>query len=307
MYFEAHAVLFAASFWLSIKTRKCSATSCINPDTLFQTAAGNVTKCYRAFTNKADWTHARLACQQWGGHLLTIDALDENSWISEVLLPSVNEYDRAWMGLHSFESYFWNGAPQANVSYNNVVSPKSLPDSSYPLHCIYISSGPSDKGSWHSGSCLPNNSFVCEKPFTRVPPSTCLSSGATASCSNKNLDQYGVVAQDRDLCLILSGLISNSSTWLSWTDANKQCQLIPSGNLVDIDDAMRWQAVLDLTNTASVRDKANSVWIGLQSTYRWTDGKRDGEVFHLRSESSKKEGEIFLNIVSFFGHKQANG
>lgn len=68
--------------------------------------------CYRVFTVKLDWPHAKVACGLWGGDLVSVSSADENDWIAKTLLPSVNEYNKAWIGVYSHET-FLNGAIQS--------------------------------------------------------------------------------------------------------------------------------------------------------------------------------------------------
>lgn len=169
-----------------------------------------MTNRYRAFTAKMDWPHAVVACQMWGGNLVTINSAEENGFVVS-LLKNASEPDKAWIGLNSYEIFVWD----EDLSDSSTLVPSQ--NKSYPLHCVYISMLAVSQGNWFSQECWSSYTFVCEKPFKfygeqglttttteAALTTTCSPFGASATCP-ANLNQYGVLMPDRGWCY-----------WVAW-------------------------------------------------------------------------------------------
>lgn len=239
-----------------------------------------------------DWSHARVGCQLWGGDLVSIHTANENNWIATTLLSDAGEHDRAWIGMHSFEAYIWTNGDYAFIQ--NISTAINQPTITYPIHAVFVSAGGSSLGNssvgnWYKDHAQESYSSVCEKPFfgltdqygptttEAVQTTTCSPFGSPAKCTSlQDLDQYGIVQGFRGVCLVLRGINSTTDGVLTWTGANAQCTSIPNGALAHIEDADKWNAVLNLAAIANAQTGSSGVWVGLQRgiDLRWTNGDK---------------------------------
>lgn len=75
---------------------------------------------YLLFNNSLSWTDAENACEQMGGHLVTISNRDENTAVTE--LARDNLHPHYWIGLHRNQSNHWawvTGETISETGYEN--------------------------------------------------------------------------------------------------------------------------------------------------------------------------------------------
>lgn len=271
-------------------TCKVDQPYCVYPDEKYTDTITGTTSCYRVFRSAMDWSHARVACQLWGGDLVSIHTANENNWIASHLLVDANEPERAWIGMNSFEAYIWTNGDYAFIQNMSSQNQGSL---TYPIHAVFISAGgslgQSSVGNWYKDHSQESYSSVCEKnymgftdnaaPTTSEAPlsTTCSPFGSPSSCTNLSLwDQYGIMIPYRGVCLILRGINASLDGTSTWNNANAACTSIPNGALARMEDASKWKAVSNLAAIAKANTGNAGVWVGLQRTndYRWTDGEK---------------------------------
>lgn len=139
-------------------------------------------RCYKFIETAATFANAEAACGDEGGHLASLHAPREESFVRALASGASS----AWLGLRregsnggAFEwtdGSFFAGAAEA-IAYSNWTAgePDGRPGSAAAEACAYLA-----PGGWEDGPCSANmtRSYVCKKPSLGVNAS-CACSGQT--------------------------------------------------------------------------------------------------------------------------------
>lgn len=117
--------------------------------------------CYLVKKELLVWSAAEDACVKKGAHLISLDSIQEQGYISGFLHSSKDDYSAFWIGANSRtdgEGFKWsNGAPF--VFYNWFPEQPDGQDGSADECVVMFSSN----GKWSDVSCGQRHSFICEK------------------------------------------------------------------------------------------------------------------------------------------------
>ncbi|XP_018110654.1 CD209 antigen-like protein E [Xenopus laevis] len=116
--------------------------------------------CYYFSKDKLTWEQSKNVCESWDSHLLTINSLDEQKFITET-----RKCGNWWMGLNDLqkESEFrWVDGSAVEVMYWDRLQPDNYREAE---HCATIGEiGCSRKdNNWNDDRCERPYSYVCEK------------------------------------------------------------------------------------------------------------------------------------------------
>ncbi|KFD52311.1 hypothetical protein M513_06874, partial [Trichuris suis] len=128
--------------------------------------------CYRVYTTQRSWPQALSVCSRYGGHLVKIEAIEENQFVHEIMrerLASLNVQD-FWIGLFNHQS----GNRTADIRWSDGETVSNYAGFWY-LHqpapfrggCVAASLSKSNDLDWSSWSFTACNAllpFVCQLP-----------------------------------------------------------------------------------------------------------------------------------------------
>ena len=140
----------------------------------------NNSHCYELFLSGTDWYTAEQECQNWGGHLVSIDSQLEQDFIDSAFanILTIDPYSSCcngghfWIGLRdvSSGSNNWQWSDGSTYSYSNWNSACNEPNNSSTEHCgvQYVNklNESCSQGNWKWGdnNCLnSSHRYICEK------------------------------------------------------------------------------------------------------------------------------------------------
>ncbi|XP_013421366.1 uncharacterized protein LOC106181514 [Lingula anatina] len=145
------------AFILLSLSRKTSGTAC--PTTAGETWHLEATQCYVKVEQSKNFQDAEDWCQtQSGAHLVGIEEVDENTFLSSLLTVGGSSSIKYWIGLHKNSSQ-WVWLDGTNSTYDNwdMTSVPSEPDGSGD--CVVMAGG----SFWQDIDCSTvTNGFICE-------------------------------------------------------------------------------------------------------------------------------------------------
>jgi hypothetical protein len=113
--------------------------------------------CYRMPNAERSWPSAEADCASWGGHLVTLEDADEESW----LLQQFGSDLQVWIGLNDrSEEGEWVWVSGSGSEWRHWASGE--PDMRGPDEdCVMYDSS---RLGWDDRKCVQGKAYVCEKP-----------------------------------------------------------------------------------------------------------------------------------------------
>jgi hypothetical protein len=124
--------------------------------------------CYRFEADEAQWSRARIACEKWNSHLITISSQAENNWIESY--AGNNNFRYLYLGITGIlkdkpkELHWERLDSDATVPmYTNWKQPDE-PNLGGPggEDCAVMLMWSGTIGNWYDTPCSSMNAFVCE-------------------------------------------------------------------------------------------------------------------------------------------------
>ncbi|XP_053093539.1 C-type lectin domain family 9 member A [Pangasianodon hypophthalmus] len=124
----------------------------------------NGSSCYLFYMSKPwlTWTDSRGYCAERGGHLVVIDTLEEQEFISQHIPFYYDIYHGYWIGLvKQYNMWVWTtGAElQSNVFW-------AAPPENSQTSCVLSKPISADLNNWEEKMCVMHNRFICEMKAT---------------------------------------------------------------------------------------------------------------------------------------------
>ncbi|KAL1021870.1 hypothetical protein UPYG_G00019100 [Umbra pygmaea] len=206
--------------------------------------------------NPFPWEEVNLACMMMGGHLLSLHSKLEHMTILNRMQKLSAGSLSWWIGLSTDlvrEEFSWSD--ESPLDYQNWEKGSSHDAPVKKKQCVTMSSL---TGRWMAGNCSHLNNYVCKRRTVSV-------------VEIPREPHYIGACPERWLyfahkCLLLH-LPNIPEEGKSWKDAQSICKSF-QGTLVAIGDEIE-QAYI----TMLLQGGAVGVWIGLQDTMKWTNGK----------------------------------
>ncbi|XP_062618773.1 CD209 antigen-like protein D [Saccostrea cucullata] len=122
---------------------------------------------YLNIRSNATWHNAKLACENIGAHLVTIETEEENTWLTETFVPVWDHAECSswwhccshWIGANDIEQegrFVWTENNNNVTSYSNWYPGE--PDDNSGQHCVDLCR----HGFWEDASCNKITSYICE-------------------------------------------------------------------------------------------------------------------------------------------------
>ncbi len=104
---------------------------------------------YRFFDIDKEWEDAKIICESFNYHLVTITNINENDFISDII------HSRYWIGLFREDTDFpWQWVTEEELLYSN------LDDNSWRGdNCVYMDY----RNNWRAEKCTRDFNFICEE------------------------------------------------------------------------------------------------------------------------------------------------
>lgn len=140
---------------ISVKNKPSTAI-CSTPDWLRFNDS-----CFKAFTEKVNWTKAQQNCRSLNSNLTSIHSAKENEFVRSQVAPSV---DRVWIGLTNLKTakavYEWIDGSDVSFTYWAPTEPNNSGGSENCTE-LYVKTG-----QWNDLDCsIHKLGYVCGKPW----------------------------------------------------------------------------------------------------------------------------------------------
>uniref|UniRef100_A0A665WS29 Phospholipase A2 receptor 1 n=1 Tax=Echeneis naucrates TaxID=173247 RepID=A0A665WS29_ECHNA len=203
-----------------------------------------------------NWDTVSLACQMMGAYLLSIHSKEELHFVKERLRRLSLGPTDWWIGLSVVIVYlFFRWSDKTDLDFQNWADRHTGGGPRKTRLCVVMSSS---TGKWSTNKCNDVHGYVCKRKTVSVVE-TPREPHYIGGCPEKWL-YFG------HKCLLLH-LPSSPKEGKSWKDAQSICSSF-DGSLVAIEDEIEQAYITMLLQGSSV-----GVWIGLEDTMKWTNGK----------------------------------
>ncbi|KAL3837097.1 hypothetical protein ACJMK2_022478 [Sinanodonta woodiana] len=119
--------------------------------------------CYEIVDTRITWVNASELCKRGGGHLVTIESVEEQTFITDLVMKKKFNVPALWIGsdkLHPEEQRAWaNGEKFSYVNWAKGEPNNLLIDED----CVEMRT---DNITWHDVRCAHLNGYICENSRT---------------------------------------------------------------------------------------------------------------------------------------------
>jgi len=119
--------------------------------------------CYFISQDEEPWSTAKLRCEDMDAHLITINDANENSFVSNEIIPLTSMY--TWIGASRGYWYYggnntWQWVTKETWNFTSF-APGQPSDDNFFFTCVAIAAD-----GWHDATCYADMSvfhYICEK------------------------------------------------------------------------------------------------------------------------------------------------
>lgn len=148
--------------------------------------------CYNFFGEKLTWTAAQARCVREGGHLASVQSLEENQFLDGLRRLDSSSEKTVWIGgtdIDAEGSWLWSDGSAWKYTNWHSEEPNNSGGSE---DCVQIREG----GEWNDDSCSKTRTFICEKQGLISYVMGC--SGGDSCCTDTARCGYGEGDCDSD-------------------------------------------------------------------------------------------------------------
>ncbi|KHJ89624.1 lectin C-type domain protein [Oesophagostomum dentatum] len=250
------------------------------------------------FTLRTDWYSAETVCQRNGGHLISIESENENTYVKRLISgystetfyigAYVSASNSKWVWTSSAANFSYSNFEGMYLSHSDIANSQASSTSSLGDFTAMLLSG-EYFGEWYFSDVLVSRPFVCQVP-------DCSSSVKQEPV--QPLDRIGYFDNDTS-DYYLFGSFDKSNFY----DAEVQCQRL-GGHLPSISNAYENAKVQNAAAKMFGTITDNAIILGYQASdngFSWIDGNPSTYTnWASRQPEKNKQAVAWMNLQSGF-------